>query len=231
MAASSSSILATQIFTHLSTTKSLFPSPTWLQSFLSTQRLTTPLPALTQSALFRLLASDITTTLSTTTTTPSTCFPTDIHNAEIKERRLAGPIAVQVLDVEDIGKSRWEQVEAIEASERGEGTKGREIIRVVLSDAQNGSEEPLIHSAGPHKLLLQDAKGARVYGIEVKGVRGVGVGMSIGSKMVLTDVLVARGVVLLDQEKASCLGGKIEGLHRAWKEGRKEQLRAKAIAE
>ena len=214
---------AAQISAQLTATKSLTPNPTWLSSFLTTQRPTTPLPALTQTACFRLLASDITTSL---TTSPSTCFPQAVQDANVKERRLSGSIAVQVLAVEDMSKSRWEQIEAIEALERGEGTRGREIIRVAAAEEDDSAGATVQRGGGPHKLLLQDAAGRRVYGIELKGLEGVGVGMSIGCKVVLKNALVARGVVLLEPATTVVLGGKMEELHKAWKEGRKAELKA-----
>ncbi|KAF6241109.1 hypothetical protein HO173_000903 [Letharia columbiana] len=214
---------AAQISAQLTATKSLTPNPTWLSAFLTTQRPTTPFPALTQTACFRLLASDITQSL---TTTPSTCFPQDVHNVNLKERRLGGSIAVQVLAVEDMSKSRWEQIEAIEALERGEGTKGREIIRVAATVEDDSAGATVQKGGGPHKLLLQDAAGRRVYGIELKGLEGVGLGMSIGCKMILKNTLVARGAVLLEPTTVTVLGGKIEELHKAWKEGRKAELKA-----
>ena len=214
---------AAQISAQLTATKFLTPNSIWLSNFLTTQRPTTPLPALTQTACFRLLASDIRNSL---TSAPSTCFPQDVHNANFKERRLPGSIAVQVLAVEDMSKSRWEQIEAIEALERGEGTKGREIVRVVATEDGDSAGATVQKGGGPHKLLLQDAAGRRVYGIELKGLEGVGLGMSIGCKMVLKNVLVARGVVLLEPVLITVLGGKIEELHKAWKEGRKAELKA-----
>jgi len=226
------STLLPQLTTHISQSKSLHPSPQWLRTFLTTQKPTTPLAALKQTALFRLLASDITTSLDTSQ--PSLCFPPEIHDPNVRERRLRGPIAVQVLGLEDMGRSRWEQVEAIEALERGEGTKGREIIRVVAgedgaegADGGGGGGEGSVGSGGgPHKLLVQDARGTRAYAIELERVQGVGVGMSIGCKMALRDVVVARGVVLLEPGTVMCLGGKIEGLHKAWRENRKTELKA-----
>ncbi|CAF9907155.1 hypothetical protein IMSHALPRED_005453 [Imshaugia aleurites] len=214
---------AAQISAQLTARKSLTPSSTWLSTFLKTQRPTTPLPALTQTACFRLLASDITKSLNTTS---STCFPHDVHNASVQERRLPGSVAVQVLAIEDMSKSRWEQIEAIEALERGEGTKGREIVRVVATKDDESERASVPKGGGPHKILLQDAAGRRVYGIELKGLEGVGLGMSIGCKMVLRDALVARGVVLLEPGSTTVLGGKIEELHKAWKEGRKAELKA-----
>ena len=221
--ASQPTALAAQVSAQLTSTKFLSPSPTWLTSFLSTQKPTTPFSAIAQTALFRLLASDITTSL---TTNAFNCLPSDVHNAEIKERHLLGPIPVQVLGIEDMSKSRWEQIEAIEALERGEGTKGREIIRVVPTENGDDSNDRTTRGGGLHKLLLQDAKGTRVYGMELKAVEGVGLGMNIGCKIVLKNVVVARGVLLLSPPTTTILGGKIEALHKAWKENRKAQLKA-----
>ncbi|OCK81319.1 DUF1767-domain-containing protein [Lepidopterella palustris CBS 459.81] len=212
---------AKDLSAHL-TSKHLPPTPTFLTTILSTARPSTPLPALQRTALFRLLASDITSTVAYT---PASMLPANIHDAGIKERRLAGPIPVQVLDIEDIGHSRWSQVEALEAAERGEMTKGREVIRVV-ADRENDAAPEESASSGPHKLLLQDAAGAKVYGVELMGVEGIGLGMNIGAKMVLREVVVARGVVLLEPRSVTVLGGKIEGLHKQWRDGRKERLKA-----
>lgn len=235
MAASHSS-LASQLLHSLQTSKHLHPSAQWIPTFLPTQKPTTPLNALVSTAAFRLLASDITTTLDPTTC----CLPPDVQNVNAKERRLPGPIVVQVLNVEDLGKSRWEQVEALEALERGEGTKVREVIRVAAPTAGTEAEEgeggggaaletaatAAAKSAGPHKLLLQDARGGVVYGFELGRVQGVSLGMNIGLKMELRNVVVARGLVLLEPKSVVLLGGKIEAAHKTWREGRKAQLLA-----
>lgn len=221
---SQSSTLAAQISAQL-TSKGLVPTQIWLSAFLLTQRPTTPLPVLTQTASFRLLASDITTSLNTSSTAG---FPADVHDASVKDRRLnQGSIVAQVLAVEDMSKSRWEQIEAIEALERGEGTRGREIVRVMAAEENEDSQARAGNrGGGPHKLLLQDVHGVRVYGIELKAVEGVDVGMSIGSKMMLKNVTIARGVILLEPGTTTMLGGKIEVLHKAWRENRKAALKA-----
>jgi len=221
--------LATAISTHL-TTKALPPNSTWLATFLPTTRPTTPLPALQKTALFRLLASDLTSTLQTS---PSTTFsPATISDPAIKSQRLPGPIAVQILDVEDVGRSRWSQVEALEAQERGETTKGREIVRVLPAEEGEGGGGVAAGgesgSAGPHKLLLQDAKGTKVYGLEVRSVQGVSVEMAIGTKLVLRDFEVARGVILLEPRCVEVLGGKVDAWDRKWREERKKVLKEKA---
>jgi RecQ-mediated genome instability protein 1 len=149
----------------------------------------------------------------------------------VRERKLPGTLPVQVLAVEDLSRSRWEQLEAIEAQERGEMTKGREIIRVV--EAEEGEDGGAARGGagaggggGPHRLVLQDVKGQTVYGLELNAVKGVGMGMSIGTKMVLSGVTVARGVVLLEPETVVVLGGKIDALHKVWLENRKKDLLA-----
>lgn len=131
---------------------------------------------------------------------------------------------MQVLSIEDIGRSRWSQVEAIESAERGEGTKGREVIRVV--PGEEGLSDPEAEGGrGPHKLLVEDGRGVRVWAFEMSAVDGVGLGMGIGCKMVLRGCGVARGVVMLEAGKVSVLGGKVEEWNSAWKEGRKEMLK------
>jgi RecQ-mediated genome instability protein 1 len=194
-----------------------------------------PLNSLIATGKHRLLSSDITS--ANILDHSNLSFPANINDSSVKETILTGHMFVQVLSVEDLSKSRWEQIEAIEAIERGETTRGRELIRVVATEEgenglaaatqiggrPGGSQKT---NAGPHRLALQDMKGQRVYAIELKAVEQVGMGMSIGSKMMLKEPVVARGVVLLQPEIASVLGGKIEPLHKAWLENRKSDLMA-----
>lgn len=121
-------------------------------------------------------------------------------------------------------------------------TKGREIIRVVPGEDEENQNEngqgssavtqrvgqprSLTTSSGPHKLVLQDWKGQTVFGVELKRVGKVGLGMDVGAKILLREACkVARGVVLLEPEKVVVLGGKVEILHKAWLGGRKKELR------
>ncbi|PYH93777.1 putative RecQ-mediated genome instability protein [Aspergillus ellipticus CBS 707.79] len=226
-----------QIAAQLQNTKSLSASPTWLTSFVSAStalQRNIPLSAMTQTALFRILASDFRDSL--TTTNPSTLLPVDIFDPTVQERRLQGPIPVQVLDIEDIGTSLWSQVEAIERVERGEAIRGREIVRTVNVGEENegggpatnaGANEPG-NSHSPHRLILQDAGGTRAVAIELKSVNGVSLNkLPIGAKMVLRNATVARGMILLTPECVTLLGGKIEAMDQAWKAGRKAKLLAR----
>lgn len=226
--------------------KSLHPSPTWLSRFLATQRPNMPPQALLSTASFRLLASDIRTTLSAA---PNRILPGDVQDVHIKERTLpAGEVVIQIIDVEDLGLSRWSQIEAIDADARGESMRGREIIRVPVAELNEAGDlgrgglpatgagghagaaargaAGSTQKSGPHKVLMQDAKGVMVYGFEMETIEGIHVGMGIGAKMVLKGCTAARGMVLLEPVTVVYLGGKVEALHTAWVKGRKERLEA-----
>ncbi|KAL2441640.1 hypothetical protein ABEF95_015983 [Exophiala dermatitidis] len=257
--------LQDQLSSLLSTRHNLPVHRRWLFEFLSTRGPNPPpLPALLSTAHFRILTSDITTSLRPTNS--AEVLPTDISDITVKERRLAGPVITQVLDVIDVGSSKWSQVEAIERVERGEETRGREVIRTV----DEGNDEDAVSAAratitsntrstatatslGPHKLLLQDAKGTKVLAFEVGKVPGIGVstaasasasvsaqqqqqqgsnrsmvedpGMSIGCKILLKPgTVVRRGMVMLKPEDCVVLGGKVDAWDRKWKEERKKNL-------
>lgn len=205
--------------------KGLAATQPWIESFVASSRQGTPLPALQKTALFRILASDLTASLQPSA---NNTLPPNAVDATVKELRVPDSIPLQVLDIEDIGRSSWSQVEAIEAQERGETTKGREIIRVVPGEQEeDDSNASSIKSHGPHKLLLQDAKGARIYGFEVSPVEGIDLNLSIGTKLLLKNMTIARGVILLDPNNTQILGGKIDVWDKAWRAGRKEALKAK----
>lgn len=217
--------------------KSLPVSTSWLTTFVASASLqrNVPLSALTQTALFRVLTSDFKDSLATTS--PSSLLPTDIFDPAVQERRIQGPVPVQVLDIEDIGSSLWSQVEAIERVERGEAVRGREIVRTVNvsedreqgADGANGtarSNEPG-NSNGPHRLIVQDAAGTKAVAVELRQVHGIGLGkLAIGAKLLLRNATVARGMILLTPECVTILGGKIDALDQSWKIGRKERLLA-----
>jgi RecQ-mediated genome instability protein 1 len=224
-----------QITTILLQKHSLPVSPAWLTTQISTPRSgpNPPLPSLTQTALFRLLMSDFTTSLSKNNS--SSLFPTSINDPNNKEQRLTGDIPVQLLSVEDIGSSKWSQIEAIERVERGEEVRGREIVRTVdvdNSDARGGAAgataPATASSRGPHKYVVQDANGSKVTAFEKERIEKMGLGEKeclIGMKLVLKrGAAVRRGVVMLGKGDVNVLGGKVEAWDEAWKKGAKKRL-------
>lgn len=152
-------------------------------------------------------------------------------DAEVKERRLGVDVVVMVLGVEDVGKSKWGQVEAVEEGEKREKREGREVVRVVdggdhlVGGGAGAAAAAAATGKGTCKLLLCDAAGAQIYGFETSSVEGVHAGMNIGAKILLKrDLLVARGVLLLEPAACVVLGGKVEALMKEWVEGRKQRL-------
>ena len=233
--------------THSLHAKHLHPAPTWLAAFLATQRPQLPAATLLSTATFRLLAADLTAALAPP---PAHLFPADVASVHAREAAVRGPVVVQVLDVVDVGRSVGVQLEGLERRERGEQVKGRTVVRILPRGADGEDEGaggpggPPGQEAGggagragdegededgggkgPHRVLLQDARGTQVWGFEVGKVPGVGLAAPVGVKMVLKDVVAARGVLLLDAEGASVLGGKIEERDKAWREGRKARLK------
>ncbi|KAI1620761.1 hypothetical protein EDD37DRAFT_131336 [Exophiala viscosa] len=258
-----------QVTTALQSRYHLQVNTQWLNDFLSSRGPNPPpLPALLSTAQFRLLASDITTSLSP----PSTdLLPQEIADVSVKERILSGHVIVQVLDVLDIGSSKWSQVEAIERVERGEEIRGREVIRTVdgMEDEDGSGPGPAATaitrsapttgnpnasstaskklSAGPHKLVIQDARGTKVIAFELVKIPKIGLsiaasavlpgsqngrassqddpGMFIGCKLLLKpSTMVRRGMVMLRPDRCDVLGGKVEAWDKKWKEGRKQTL-------
>ncbi|KIW15058.1 hypothetical protein PV08_07845 [Exophiala spinifera] len=248
--------------------------PRWLDEFLATRGSNPPpLPAVVSTAQFRILASDITTSLSPS---PQDALPSDVADVNVKGRRLSGTVIVQVLDVLDVGSSKWSQVEAIERVERGEEVRGREVIRTVdIMDDEDGSGRDPSASAvtrpptatapasraivsmpgrnislGPHKLVVQDARGTKAVAFELDKIPKIGIsisalasppgphgdassrpssqddiGMFIGCKLVLKPgTIVRRGMIMLQPQTCFMLGGKVEAWDKKWKEVRKQKL-------
>jgi RecQ-mediated genome instability protein 1 len=216
-------------------------SPTFLTPILhsaTSRQPPPPLAALTATAKHRLLTADISSSTSQFFPPSTPSLPATITDVRTQQTALREDVFVQVLDIEDLGRSKWEQIEALEAERNGEMKKGREIIRVVpdaegdpstaATQVQQSTQAQNNSPKGPFKLLLQDRHGTKVYGFELKKVEKVGLPpvMSIGCKVMLRKgAKVARGMVLLEPSVVMIFGGKIEGLDKAWREGREQRLR------
>jgi RecQ-mediated genome instability protein 1 len=237
------SITPTQLTQALTTLGLPTPHPSFLAPILTpgaSQRLP-PLAALTATAKLRLLNADF-TSASTLDASRTLALPTRITDPNVVSLALDADVPVQVVGVEDLGRSKWDQVEVLERERKGEFAKGREVIRVIPAEGEgegaggNGNgpspaaaqRDAVLRSNGPFKLLMEDIKGQRVYGFELKRVEKIGYPplMSIGCKIVLKKgTKVARGMVLLEPSTVVVLGGKMEALDKKWREGREKELR------
>ncbi|KAF5022424.1 hypothetical protein F66182_5509 [Fusarium sp. NRRL 66182] len=221
------------------------PSTAFLNSLTTARSPPLPLPSLLATAKARLLATDLTSSILMNTSSAQS-LPQDADSADSRERRLARPVHVQVLDIENLALSRWEQVEEMEAVARGETTRGREVVRVTAEDEDESNAEGQTqrpggtrNTTGPksagksatHRLVLQDCKGAKVYALELRRIDGVGVGKTqIGEKILLkAGTVIARGMIMLEPDKCVLLGGRVEAWHKTWADGRlvrlKEEMR------
>ncbi|KAK6953676.1 hypothetical protein Daesc_005981 [Daldinia eschscholtzii] len=243
-----SSELQAQIRTTLQNQGLPVPSLTWIQSAMPNRNPLPPLPALVATIKTRLLAADLTT--PNLFESPPPALPSNLGNPEVKEAKLPRDVPVQVLDIENLSKSKWDQVEELEAIARGEQTRGREIIRLPTGNeededggavSQNASATTGRNAAvnanvanaaaaarnATHRLVLQDCKGQKVHGLELKRIDRIGIGsLNIGEKMVLKrGATVARGIVLLEPATCTVLGGKVDAWHRAWMDGRLARLK------
>ncbi|KAK3903748.1 hypothetical protein C8A05DRAFT_43089 [Staphylotrichum tortipilum] len=235
-----------QLLTSLSTTTTPLPSLPWLLTLLSTTRQPPPpLASLLATVRTRLLASDLTTpNLLDADWAAGHCFPPSIAGGNatgVRETKLQGDVVVQVLDVEDVARGRWEVVEEMERVERGEGRRGREVVRLAAAAGEENPEgeegtQQASTAPGPgssstknstHKLLIQDCRGHKLDALELRRVERLGVGSTlIGEKILLRKgTVVARGVVLLEPAQCVLLGGKVEAWHREWVAGRLGRLR------
>ena len=84
-----------------------------------------------------------------------------------------------MLDIADIGSSLSAQLEALESAARGEGRRGREIVRTVdVEGGGNATSTPSRDGAGggsvgPFKVLMSDMKGMKVWGFTTTGIEGI----------------------------------------------------------
>lgn len=220
------------------------PSQTWLQELVSSRNPPPPINSLVMTAKTRLLASDLTAPgLLDVARVSTQCLPEDIASVSIQERRLNTDVHVQVLDIENITKSRWEQVEQLEAIARGEQTRGREVVRLpttgagehefadMRGDSTTASAQATRgRSNATHRLTLQDCNGHRIYGLELVRMSEIAIGsLNIGCKLLLKQgTVIARGTVMLEPATCQFLGGKIETWQKAWLMARLAHLKEAA---
>ncbi|KAF4512037.1 hypothetical protein G6O67_001222 [Ophiocordyceps sinensis] len=217
------------------------PSTAFLTTLVASRSPPPPLPSLIATAKARLLACDLAAPAALLDAAMLPALPAAAMAADASSARLSRDVHVQVLDVENLSVSRWDQIEELEAVARGERTRGRQVVRVAAgadddaavapdNDGPRSRRDAVAAVAGPsatHRLVLQDCRGNRVYAVELRRIDRIGIGKTnIGEKMLLrAGTVVARGTVLLTPETCLPLGGRIEAWHEAWAESRLQRLK------
>jgi RecQ-mediated genome instability protein 1 len=253
--------LQSSLITSLSSQSLPIPSQSWLTTLLSSRgNPPPPLASLAATARARLLASDLTTpNLLDPAYIASHSLPADLNRPDVRATTINRDVVLQVLDIETLSTSRWSQVEELEALARGEGTKGREVVRLPVGGEAEEGERGVTQatqtqaqtqtqgraagrgaaaaatpapSSGTHKLVLQDCNGLKVSGLELRNVAKIAIGtLSIGEKILIkAGASVSRGVIMLEPTTCVVLGGKVEAWHKAWVDGRLARLKEAAIA-
>lgn len=192
-----------------------------------------PLPAIAATIKHRLLSSDISSSSPPILSPTSPYLPTEIIDKHVKSAALPHDVFVQIIDIQDTGRSRWDQIESLEAELRGEKMRGREIIRTLPSIEQEPSLTSPSDSTsklekGPFKLILQDCKGIKIWAFELSKIEKIGFppAINIGCKIWLKKgCKIGRGMLLLEPATVVVIGGKMEAKDKAWKEGRSKRLK------
>ncbi|KAG4300993.1 hypothetical protein PCANB_002670 [Pneumocystis canis] len=165
---------------------------------------------LEQQIMKCLLNSDIKKILTLKSCLPKNVF--DLHNCV-----LLGPYCLQVIQIQDIGFSLLEQLEYLEKFEDNGRLKAFNIIKEepITDDDNNNIENDKNKTVKKmFKLLLEDASGCCIWAIEHKPIQEIHLKMNIGSKILLKNILILRGVLMLNPMNITFLGGKIDELNK-----------------
>ncbi|KAL1895812.1 hypothetical protein Cpir12675_003034 [Ceratocystis pirilliformis] len=250
--------IATQLINALKTSRFPVPTVSWVRSFLSSQQLPatsmtpTQLKPLIEATRTRILASDIS---AAGFLDPAFCNLFPLHTSfspEVADAKIPKEVFVQLMDIEDLTRSRWDQVEELEAIERGESKKGREIVRISTEGGETTSDDSGNRDGAPslggsaaaaaamkskgnatHRVVLQDMKGFRVFAVELSRIEALGVGITtIGAKLLISaGASISRGMILLEPSNCAVLGGGIASWQKKWLNEKKTRLKVAVSGE
>jgi len=175
--------LQTQVLAHFAS-KQQHLSPAYIASLLNVIH---PLPTTCTPSLLATVQNAFLQSPLQQSAAPLSYLPVGIpnkHNVSIP-----GPTLVQIIHVQDIGLSRLAQLEALEKWVNERGPQGQRVVDLPNEDegeengTGNGANEGISVGKSMCKVLLEDGKGERVYGMEVKSIEEIRVGMPLGTKV------------------------------------------------
>ena len=195
------------------------PSVGWLAALANARDPPPSIQSLVATARARLLASDLTTPGLLDSSYASThSLPGGVATVAAavaaKETSLPSDVITQVLDIEDISHSRWEQIEELEAIERGEHQRGRQLIRLPVGNDQ-GIDGDEVDAGDPESEPPGHENGVGVQQSAVNSNRGAGngrAGTGVGGnasthKLVLQDCR-GQNVYALELKRIGRMGVK-----------------------
>jgi RecQ mediated genome instability protein len=177
--------LQTQVLAHFAS-KQLHLSNTYISALVNSIH---PLPITVSPALLANFHTSFLNSSLKQSASPQSFLPPSVPNQHGVS--ISGPTLVQIIHVQDIGTSRLAQLEALEKSITEAGPQGRRVVDLPADEEAddnpmaNGTNEGLSVGKSICKVLLEDGRGERVYGMEVKPIEGIKVGMSLGCKVCL----------------------------------------------
>ncbi|KAG5519388.1 hypothetical protein PMAC_002015 [Pneumocystis sp. 'macacae'] len=189
--------------------KFLYVHLTWIEQMLQ-KHIFSNNEQLEQQIMYLFLNSDIKTTLTSKSCLPENVL--DLHN-----HILPGPYCLQVIQVQDIGMSILKQLEYLEQFDDSGCVKSLDSIKdddsiedgdLIDDNKKSTTTKKMI------KLMLEDASGLCIWAIEYKSIEDISLKMNLGSKILLKNVLVLRGVLILDPLNFSFLGGHVFELNQ-----------------
>ncbi|KAG4305340.1 hypothetical protein PORY_001510 [Pneumocystis oryctolagi] len=168
---------------------------------------------LEEQMMYLFLNTDIKKTLTMRSCLPENIF--DQHN-----NVLPGPYCLQVIQIQDIGISLFNQLEYLEQFDDSGHLKLFNIINddgaIDYDDDDLAENNDKCVMKKMIKLLLEDASGVCVWANEYKPMKDIHLKMSLGSKILLRNVLVLRGVLVLVPESTTFLGGQVFELNQGY---------------
>lgn len=191
-------------------------------------------------AVLHFLNSDIQLSLDTA---ESLLLPQAKHDDKLT---IKGPLILQIVSCQEIGSSLSSQLEALDAYEERLKPLDRRLVLPTGDevefdlDTTNRANEPrqsdismdILVPKKTCRLLLEDAAGNRCYALEQKPIPEIKIGMSLGAKLVVQDVLFVLGVMMLRPYKCTFLGGSVAHWQgEASLTGIRDQLKTKLAQE
>lgn len=177
--------LQTQILAHFAS-KNIHLSPGYIATLVSSIH---PSPTTCTPALFATVENAFLQSPLQQCSAPQSYLPIGLPNKH--NITVPGPTLVQIIYVRDIGASRLTQLEALEKWLNEKGPQGRRVVDLPNEDDGEENGVPNDMQEGPTvgknmcKVLLEDGQGERVYGMEIKSIEEIRVGMPLGCKVVL----------------------------------------------
>ena len=150
-----------------------------------------------QSVKETLLLADLRLALSAT----SQALPTNIHDVE--DGILSHSVMVQVVEATEIGRSTLSIINDLEL----ENTRPARQVEAVAFEPENNVTPAADANTRMCKLVVEDCKGTRAFGLETKSIPGVSPIMPLGTKFLLHQgTQITLGVLLLRPAQITTLG-------------------------